>query len=96
MDLKAVFSENNLKEMLGGQLDSFLREEAKIAFTHWLYEKAIPTLEDFSKEYIGRLKEASQGEQGWCKVRDSIVLPLAVEGGLWLITNALEKVVEEG
>lgn len=94
MDIKDVFNEESLHSLLDGQVESFLREEAKQKFAIWLHEKALPTMTDIAGEYIARLQEDAENEAGWCKFRDQVFLPLTIQGGLWLAANALDKIIK--
>ena len=88
MDIK------EFKTLALANMDDLVKEEAKKQFVSWLNIKALPTLRDIANEYIARLKEDSEKEQGWCKYRDSIVLPLVITFGLWLAELVLKKVDE--
>lgn len=64
-------------------------EQMKQNFTKWLVETCLPLAETAAANFISQIKEQAKAEAGWCKVRDLIVLPLIVNGGLWGIKKAL-------
>ena len=64
-------------------------EQMKQNFTKWLVETCLPLAETAAANFISQIKKQAKAEAGWCKVRDLIVLPLIVNGGLWGIKKAL-------
>jgi hypothetical protein len=82
------------KEIALANMDNLVKEEAKRQLVSWLNAKALPTLRDVADEYCARLKADSVTEDGWCKYRDSIVLPLVITMGISLTEIVLKKVDE--
>jgi hypothetical protein len=70
-------------------------ETMKSAFTRWLLAEILPVLKVAGGKFAAETKAQAQEETGWRKVRDMLVLPAAVEGGLWLIEQALNKTLTE-
>ena len=64
-------------------------EQMKQDFTKWLVETCLPLAETAAANFISQIKEQARTETGWCKVRDLIVLPLIIKGGLWIIKQGL-------
>lgn len=64
-------------------------EQMKQNFTKWLVETCLPLAETAAANFISQIKEQARTETGWCKVRDLIVLPLIINGGLWIIKQGL-------
>ncbi len=58
-------------------------------FTKWLLETCLPLAESAADNFTSQVKEQAKTESGWCKVRDLIVLPMIVDGGLWLVKQSL-------
>lgn len=87
---------NMVKEAVLGNMEALVKEDAKKAFVKWLQEKALPAVTEIADKYITRLKEDAESEQGWCKFRDAVFLPIVINGGLWLVSQMLEKVIENG
>lgn len=70
-------------------------EHMKSAFTRWLLAEILPVLKVAGEKFAAETKEQAKSESGWSKVRDMLLLPAAVEGGLWLIEQALTKTLTE-
>ena len=70
-------------------------EDAKEEFTRWLLEILLPAVRPVADDFVAQIKEQAAAESGWCKVRDLIVLPFIIEGGLWLIEHTLKKTLPE-
>ena len=79
-----------IKNELKNQVTDFVRTEAKEASVVWLRNEALPALKEVADAYTAALKESSEKETGWCKFRDRVFLPCAVDGALWLIGKALD------
>lgn len=69
-------------------------ETVKQDFTKWLLEVLMPLAESAAEKFITQIKTQAETETGWCKIRDLIVLPFVIQGGLWLIEQALQKTVD--
>ena len=78
-------------ELVGNLNFDVVTEQMKSEFSKWLLETALPMAEEAGNKFISEVKEQSKNEQGWCKVRDLIVLPFVINGGLWLVKTALEQ-----
>lgn len=70
-------------------------EDMKKAFVKWLLETALPIAKASADKFTSQIKEQAAAEQGWCKIRDLIVLPFVIDGGLWLIKTTLTKTAEK-
>ena len=68
-----------------------ITEEVKQDFSNWLLSNLLPALKPAAANFAEQVRTQAADETGWCKVRDLIVLPFIVDGGLWLIEKALEK-----
>ena len=66
-------------------------EDMKSSLTQWLLAELLPVAEKAADEFCQQTKEQAANESGWCKIRDLIVLPFIVQGGVWLIRKTLEK-----
>ena len=80
---------------LKNHMADFVRTEAKEASVLWLKNKALPALNEVASAYTTALIESSEKETGWCKFRDRVFLPCAVDGALWLIGKALDGMVKK-
>lgn len=70
-------------------------EDMKSGLTRWLLSELLPVGKKAADEFCQQVKEQAAGETGWCKIRDLIVLPFIIQGGIWLIEMALDKTVTE-
>ncbi|WP_288841165.1 hypothetical protein [uncultured Mitsuokella sp.] len=75
----------------GQQID----EQVKQDVMQKLYDVILPSLQKLGDGFVASVKAQSADESGWCKVRDAIVLPALIEGGLWLVEMVLKKTIEE-
>ena len=55
----------------------------------------LPSLQKLGDGFAASVKAQSADESGWCKVRDAIVLPALIEGGLWRVELVLKKTIEK-
>ena len=83
------------KNELKSHVTDFVRTEAREASVFWLKDKALPALREVAETYTGALKDSAEGETGWCRFRDRLFLPCAVDGALWLIGKALDGMAEK-
>lgn len=70
-------------------------EDVKEDFTRWLLDILLPTVKPTADDFVTQIREQAGNESGWCKVRDLVVLPFVIEGGLWLIEHTLKKTLPE-
>lgn len=70
-------------------------EDVKEDFTRWLLDILLPAVKPTADDFVAQLREQAKDESGWCKVRDLVVLPFVIEGGLWLVEKALTKSIEK-
>ena len=64
-------------------------DSMKEQFTTWLLETCLPLAESAADNFTSQTKEQAKTETGWCKIRDLIVLPMIIDGGLWLVKQSL-------
>ena len=69
-------------------------EEMKLNFCQWLVAELLPLAQTAADKFTAQVKTQAATETGWNKVRDLIVLPAVIIGGLWLIEKALSKTAE--
>lgn len=75
----------------GQQIDEHVKQDVM----QKLYDVILPSLQKLGDGFVASVKAQSADESGWCKVRDAIVLPALIEGGLWLVEMVLKKSIEE-
>ena len=84
---------SNWVDFRDGIIDSLqfdtVTDTMKQQLTNWLIETCLPLAETAAASFIAQTKEQAAEETGWCKIRDLIVLPAIINGGLWLVTKGL-------
>lgn len=69
-------------------------EEVKQSVTQKILDEVIPVVESAVDAFCATTKEQSKTESGWCKIRDAIVLPLVMQGGVYVIKTVLSKTIK--
>ena len=87
MDIENI--KNELKDHV---LDS-VKDEAKDATMVWIKDKILPAVKDIAEAYTAALKESAANESGWNKFRDTVFLPMLVDGAFWVFDKALAKML---
>lgn len=54
-----------------------------------LTSDGFPVIEELATAFIGKIQEQAKTEQGWNKIRDSVVLPLILRVGLYMAKAVL-------
>ena len=57
-------------------------EDVKQHVTATLLSEVIPVIENAVDAFCATTKEQAKTETGWCKIRDGVVLPLLMQGGV--------------
>lgn len=70
-------------------------ESVKQSVTQKIYDTVLPSAVKLADGFTDAIKEQSKNETGWCKIRDLIVLPAIIQGGLWAIEKALKLIIKE-
>lgn len=79
-----------LDAMKHGALD--VVEETKQQFVTNFIEAGVPVVEEYAAQFTAKVKEQSANETGWTKIRDAIVIPFAVQIGLYVGKQILQTV----
>ena len=87
MDIEKI--KNELKDHV---VDA-VKEDAKNATLVWLKDKVLPAVKDIAEAYTAALKESAANESGWNKFRDTVFLPMLVDGAFWVFDKALAKML---
>ena len=66
-------------------------EELKEQVTQSILDNVFPAIEDAVNHFISKVREQAPGETGWCRIRDGIVLPLVMEGLVYVAKMVLTK-----
>ena len=70
-------------------------EEVKQDLTKQLVESILPAVKAAAEGFTAQIKEQGKAEQGWCKIRDMLVLPLVIEGAIYVVETVLTKTTEK-
>lgn len=70
-------------------------EQAKQALTKQIVESILPAIKTAAEGFTAQIKEQAKSEQGWCKARDLIVLPLVINGVIYALETVLTKTLEK-
>ncbi len=68
-------------------------EDVKQHVTATLLSEVVPIIENAVDSFCATTKEQAKTESGWCKVRDGIVLPLVMQGTVYIVKLVLSKTV---
>ena len=68
-------------------------EQVKQNVTAAILKEVLPVIENAVDGFTATTKEQAKTESGWCKWRDGIVLPLVMQGAVFVVKTVLEKTV---
>ena len=68
-------------------------EQVKQNVTAAILREVLPVIENAVDGFTATTKEQAKTESGWCKIRDGIVLPLVMQGAVFVVKTVLEKTV---
>lgn len=83
-----------LKNEVIKDVKDYVTDTAKSAFLNWVKDKVLPSAREMAEAYIEAVKASAVEETGWCKARDTLVIPALVSIGLWGAEQAVSKVVD--
>ena len=81
-----------LKNEVIADVKDYVTDTAKAAFLGWVKDKVLPSAREMAEAYIDAIKASGKEETGWCKARDTLVIPALVSAGLWVAEQAVGKV----
>lgn len=70
-------------------------EAVKQHVTSTILSEVMPVLENAVDSFCAATKDQSKKEAGWCKIRDGVVLPLLMQGGVYVVKLVLSKTVAQ-
>lgn len=82
-----------LDAMKQGALD--VAEETKQQFMENFVEAGVPVIEEYAAQFTAKVKEQATNETGWTKIRDAIVIPFAVQIGLYISKQILQTMQQQ-
>lgn len=62
---------------------------------NWLVGEGLDVISVAADKVIDQCKKDAPQEQGWCKLRDAFVLPLAIQGGVAVLKVVIQKAAAE-
>ena len=68
-------------------------EQVKQQVAAAVLNEVLPVVENAVDNFTATTKAQAAQETGWCKVRDAIVLPLVMQGAVYVVKTVLEKTV---
>lgn len=70
-------------------------EQVKQQVTAAILAEVLPTIGNAVDSFTATTREQAKTETGWCKIRDGIVLPLVLQGAVYVVETVLEKTVAQ-
>lgn len=70
-------------------------EELKNKVTAVIVDEVFPGIEKAVDNFVEKIKQQAPNETGWCRIRDGIVLPLVLEGLVFVAKTVLTKALAE-
>lgn len=70
-------------------------EHVKQNLTRQIVESILPAVKTAADSFTAKIKEQAKMEQSWCKIRDMLVLPLMINGTIYVMETVLVKTMEK-
>lgn len=70
-------------------------EQVKQNLTKQIVESILPAIKTAAGSFTDKIKEQAKAETGWCKVRDMLVLPIVIDGAIYIVETVLTKTMEK-
>ena len=70
-------------------------EQVKQNLTKQIVESILPAIKTAADGFTAKIKEQAKAETGWCKIRDMLVLPLLIDGTIYVVELVLSKTMEK-
>lgn len=72
-----------------------ITEQVKRNLTKQIVESILPAVKTAADGFTAKIKEQAKMETGWCKIRDILVLPLVINGLIYVVEMVLTKTMEK-
>ena len=72
-----------------------ITEDVKQHVTTTILSEVVPVIENAVDSFCATTKEQSKTESGWCKIRDGVVLPLVMQGCVYVAKLVLSRTVAQ-
>ena len=66
-------------------------KELKDRFVGWAETEGIDFIQTFVDGVIDECRKDAEKESGWCKIRDGVILPVALNVGMYILKVVLGK-----
>lgn len=70
-------------------------EQVKQNLTKQIVESILPAVKTAADGFTAKIKEQAKAETDWCKIRDMFVLPLVINGVIYVVETVLTKTLEK-
>lgn len=70
-------------------------EELKNKVTTVIVDEVFPGIEKAVDNFVEKIKQQAPNETGWCRIRDGIMLPLVLEGLVFVAKTVLTKSLKD-
>lgn len=70
-------------------------EDVKQKVTATILAQVLPVISEAVDGFTTATREQAKTETGWCKIRDGIVLPLVMQGAVYVVKTVLTKTVTQ-
>ena len=70
-------------------------EQVKQNLTKQIVKSILPAVKTAADDFTAKIKEQAKAETGWCKIRDMLVLPLVINGVIYVVETVLTKTLEK-
>lgn len=84
---------DEIKNEVLENIKDFVTNEVKDIAIKWIKDTALPAVKEVATAFIAELKNSATNEKGWVKFRDTIFLPVAINGSLWVVEKVVNKLV---
>lgn len=74
---------------------SGIAEEVRKNILAVLANEAVPAVEAFLDKFAAGVKAEAANETGWCKVRDAVVIPYAIQAIMWVSKYVINRTLAE-
>ena len=74
---------------------SGITEEVRKNILAVLANEAVPAVEAFLNKFAAGVQAEAANETGWCKVRDAVVIPYAIQAIMWVSKYVINRTLAE-
>lgn len=82
---------DEIKNEVLENVKDFVTNEVKDIAIKWIKDTVLPAVKEVATAFVAELKNSATDEKGWVKFRDTIFLPVAINGSFWLVEKVVNK-----